>query len=67
MFETLFSDYLDPEHELLRAAQLIDWDGLHEALSSYYSPLGRSGNLFMPVGIKRLVTSSINSYLWEIK
>lgn len=32
MFETLFSDSLDPEHELLCAAQLIDWDGLHEAL-----------------------------------
>ena len=38
MFETLFSDVLDPEHELLRAARLIDWDGLHNALSIYYSP-----------------------------
>ena len=43
MFETLFSDVLDPEHELLRAVRLIDWDGLHEALSVYYSPLGRHG------------------------
>jgi IS5 family transposase len=52
MFETLFSDYLDSEHELLRAAQLIDWDGLHEALSSYYSPLGRSGKpIRLMVGI----------------
>ena len=44
MFETLFSDVLNPEHELLRAARLIDWDGLHDALSTYYSPLGRQGN-----------------------
>jgi len=52
MFETLFSDYLDSEHELLCAAQLIDWDGLHEALSSYYSPLGRSGKpIRLMVGI----------------
>jgi len=43
MFETLFSDVLNPEHELLRAARLIDWDGLHDALSIYYSPAGRRG------------------------
>jgi len=43
MFETLFSDVLDPEHELLRAARLINWDGLHDALSIYYSPAGRRG------------------------
>lgn len=43
MFETLFTDYLNPNHELFRAAHLIDWDDIHEALSSYYSPLGRSG------------------------
>jgi IS5 family transposase len=41
MFETLFTDVLNPEHELLCAARLIDWDGLHETLSVYYSPIGR--------------------------
>lgn len=43
MFELRFADHLNPAHELLRAAQLIDWDSLHETLSKYYSPLGRSG------------------------
>ena len=43
MFEMRFADQLNPDHELLRAARLIDWDKLHESLSSYYSPLGRSG------------------------
>jgi hypothetical protein len=28
MFETLFTDVLNPEHELLRAGRLIDWDEL---------------------------------------
>jgi IS5 family transposase len=52
MFETLFSDVLNPDHELLRAARLIDWDGLHEALSVYYSPLGRQGkSIRLMVGI----------------
>jgi IS5 family transposase len=52
MLERMFSDYLNPDHELLRAAKLIDWDGLHEALSSYYSPLGRSGKpIRLMVGI----------------
>lgn len=52
MFETLFSDVLNPEHELLSAARLIDWDGLHEALSIYYSPLGRQGKpIRLMVGI----------------
>ncbi len=52
MFEMIFADYLNPEHELLRAAGLIDWDGLHEALSSYYSPLGRTGKpIRLMVGI----------------
>ena len=41
MFETLFSDVLNSEHELFRAARLIDWDNLHDALSMYYSPVGR--------------------------
>lgn len=43
MFELRFADRLDPAHELLRAAALIDWDSLQDALSKYYSPLGRSG------------------------
>ena len=43
MFELRFADRLNPTHELLRAAELIDWDGLQETLSKYYSPLGRSG------------------------
>jgi transposase, IS5 family len=52
MFDTLFTDVLNPEHELLRAARLIDWDGLHEALSVYYSPLGRHGkSIRLMVGI----------------
>jgi len=52
MFETLFTDVLNPEHELLRAGRLIDWDGLHEALSVYYSPVGRHGkSIRLMVGI----------------
>lgn len=52
MFEMIFADYLNPEHELLRAAGLIDWDGLHEALSFYYSSLGRTGKpIRLMVGI----------------
>jgi len=43
MFELRFADHLNPEHELLRAARLIDWDRLHESLMGYYSPIGRSG------------------------
>ncbi len=43
MFETLFSDVLNSEHELLRAARLIDWNSLHDALSMYYSPVVRQG------------------------
>ena len=52
MFETLFSDALNSEHELLRAARLIDWDGLHDVLCTYYSPLGRQGKAIrLMVGI----------------
>lgn len=52
MFEMIFSDYLNPEHELLRASELIDWDGLHDGLSKFYSPLGRSGKpIRLMVGI----------------
>jgi len=52
MFETLFSDVLNPDHELLHAARIIDWDSLHEDLSCYYSPLGRQGkSIRLMVGI----------------
>ena len=52
MFELIFSDRLDSEHEIMRAARLIDWDGLHETLERYYSPRGRSGKpIRMMVGI----------------
>jgi len=52
MFELNFADLLDPNHELLRAAQLIDWDELHEALSVHYSLLGRRGKpIRLMVGI----------------
>ena len=52
MYETLFSDVLNPEHELLRAARLIDWDSLHDVLCAYYSPLGRQGKpIRLMVGI----------------
>ncbi len=43
MFELRFADHLNPAHELLRAARLIDWDRLYESLMGYYSPIGRSG------------------------
>jgi len=52
MFETSFSDVLDPNHELLRAAHLTDWDTLHDILSAYYSPRGRRGkSIRLMVGI----------------
>jgi len=52
MFETLLSDVLNPEHELLRAARLIDWDGLHDTLCAYYSPLAGPGKpIRLVVGI----------------
>lgn len=55
MFETFFSDLLNPDHELLRAASLIDWDGLQETLDVYYSPLGRQGKAIrLMVGIHLL-------------
>ena len=43
MYELNFVDYLDPQHELLRAADLIDWDQLHHQMSDHYSTLGRRG------------------------
>jgi IS5 family transposase len=43
MFELNFVDYLDPQHELLCAADLIEWDQLHHQMSDHYSTLGRRG------------------------
>ena len=55
MFEIPLSEYLRAEHELMRAARLIDWEGLHDALSMYYSPLGRTGKpIRLMVGIHLL-------------
>jgi IS5 family transposase len=52
MYVTLFSDILNPDHELLRAARLIDWAGLEQVLRPYYSPLGRNGKpIRLMVGI----------------
>jgi len=52
MYVTLFSDILNPDHDLLQASRLIDWDGLEKALSPFYSPLGRSGKpIRLMVGI----------------
>ena len=55
MFELNFADLLDPNHELMRAAKLIDWDELHEALRFYYSTLGRQGKpIRLMVGLQLL-------------
>jgi IS5 family transposase len=55
MFELNFADLLDPNHELMRAAKLIGWDELHEALRSYYSTLGRQGKpIRLMVGLQLL-------------
>jgi hypothetical protein len=52
MFETLFTDVLNPEHELLGASRLIDGECLHEALPVYYSPIGCHGkSIRLMVGI----------------
>ncbi len=55
MFELNFADLLDPNHELMRAAKLIDWDELHEALRFYYSTRGRHGKpIRLMVGLQLL-------------
>jgi len=55
MFELNFADLLDPSHELMRAAKLIDWDQLHEALRTYYSTRGRHGKpIRLVVGVQLL-------------
>lgn len=52
MYFDLFSEILNPDHELLQAARLIDWVGLEKALGPYYSPLGRQGKpIRLMVGI----------------
>ena len=32
MFETLFTDLLNPDHELLHTARITDWDSFHKGL-----------------------------------
>ena len=55
MFELNFADLLDPNHELVRAAKLINWDQLHEALRTYYSTRGRHGKpIRLVVGVQLL-------------
>ena len=55
MFELNFADLLDPNHELMRAAELINWDQLHEALRFYYSTRGRRGKpIRLMVGLQLL-------------
>jgi IS5 family transposase len=52
MYVTLFSEILNPDHELIQAARLIDWNGLEQALRPFYSPLGRNGKpIRLMVGI----------------
>lgn len=52
MYVTLFSEILNPDHELLQAARLIDWAGLEQVLRPFYSPLGRNGKpIRLMVGI----------------
>jgi len=43
LFRTRMMDALNPDHELVRAAQRIDWKGLHEFLLPCYSSSGRMG------------------------
>jgi transposase, IS5 family len=52
MYVELYSEILNPDHELLQAARVIDWDGLEKALRPFYSPLGRQGKpIRLMVGI----------------
>jgi transposase, IS5 family len=52
MYVTLFSEILNPDHALLQASRLIDWEGLEQALAPFYSPLGRAGKpIRLMVGI----------------
>jgi len=52
MYVTLFLDILNPEHELLQATRLINWNGLEKVLRPFYSPLGRQSKpIRLMVGI----------------
>lgn len=52
MFELNFTNCLNPAHDLLRAAELIEWDEVHDTLSEFYSTLGRPGKpIRLMVGI----------------
>jgi len=39
----LLQDILDPSHKLVKLAEIIDWEAIHERLRPYYSNLGRRG------------------------
>jgi hypothetical protein len=57
MFENLFREILSHEHELLRAAHLIVWDGFHRALSIHYRPFERHGmSIQLMVGTHNLLS-----------
>jgi hypothetical protein len=59
MFELIFSDQLDSHHELMRAANLIDRDSLHEALEKHYSlPVGRQVGPYFTIlsGFQRTIS-----------
>lgn len=36
-------ELLDPTHELVKLEKIIDWEEIHNALSPYYSNIGRQG------------------------
>lgn len=41
MFREKFHQYLDPEHELMRAGELIPWEAIHNELMRCYRKRGR--------------------------
>lgn len=43
IFEWMLKCNLDPDHELIRLAEKIDWDTIRTRLSKYYSRIGRKG------------------------
>jgi hypothetical protein len=52
MFEILFSDVLNPDHELICAARLINWDSFHETLFVYGGHAGRIGKNPLNDGVR---------------
>ena len=36
-------EYLDPEHDLVKLAGVVDWEAVHTRLSAFYSVIGRRG------------------------